>query len=71
YAADRLSAGMRILSVSLVALGALASAVLITNVHAFEGTPAGFRIVNGQIVDVDPWAGFFNPSFAVSAIHVG
>jgi len=71
YAADRLSAGMRILSVSLVALGALASAVLITNVHAFEGTPAGFRIENGQIVDVDPWAGFFNPSFAVSAVHVG
>ncbi|GED12541.1 cytochrome D ubiquinol oxidase subunit I [Aneurinibacillus migulanus] len=71
YAADRLSPGMRILSVSLIALGALASAVLITNVHAFEGTPAGFRIENGQVVDVDPWAGFFNPSFVVSAVHVG
>jgi cytochrome d ubiquinol oxidase subunit I len=70
YAADRLSLRMRILSVSLVALGAAASAILITNVHAFEGTPAGFRIENGEVVDVDPWAGFFNPSFFVSAGHV-
>ncbi|MDA6131071.1 cytochrome ubiquinol oxidase subunit I, partial [Escherichia coli] len=43
---------------------------LITNVHAFEGTPQGFRIVDGEIVDVDPWAAFFNPSFIVTAGHV-
>jgi cytochrome bd ubiquinol oxidase subunit I len=70
YAADRISRGMRILSVMMVAFGAAASAILITNVHAFEGTPTGFRIVNGQIVDVDPWAAFFNPSFFVTAGHV-
>ncbi|WP_027410470.1 cytochrome ubiquinol oxidase subunit I [Anoxybacteroides tepidamans] len=70
YAADRISPAMRILSVTLVALGASASAILITNVHAFEGTPAGFRIENGEIVDVDPWAAFFNPSFFVTAGHV-
>ncbi|TYS69172.1 cytochrome ubiquinol oxidase subunit I [Sutcliffiella horikoshii] len=70
YAADRISPWMRILSVTLVTIGAAASAVLITNVHAFEGTPAGFRIENGQIVDVDPWAAFFNPSFVVTAAHV-
>jgi cytochrome d ubiquinol oxidase subunit I len=70
YAADRISPWMRILSVTLVTIGAAASAVLITNVHAFEGTPAGFRIENGQIVDVDPWAAFFNPSFIVTAAHV-
>lgn len=70
YAYDRISPKMRILSVSLVALGAVASAILITNVHAFEGTPAGFSIENGQIVDVDPWKAFFNPSFFVTAGHV-
>ncbi|MDX5475290.1 MAG: cytochrome ubiquinol oxidase subunit I [Bacillaceae bacterium] len=70
YAADRISPWMRILSVTLVTVGAAASAILITNVHAFEGTPAGFRIENGQIVDVDPWAAFFNPSFVVTAGHV-
>ncbi|PFE02778.1 cytochrome ubiquinol oxidase subunit I [Priestia megaterium] len=70
YAADRISRKMRIISLILVAIGALASAVLITNVHAFEGTPAGFRILNGDIVSVDPWAAFFNPSFFVTSGHV-
>ncbi|WP_456273578.1 cytochrome ubiquinol oxidase subunit I [Bacillus sp. AK031] len=70
YAANRIAPWMRILSLSLVVLGGLASAVLITNVHAFEGTPAGFRMVNGEIVDVDPWKAFFNPSFFVTAGHV-
>jgi cytochrome d ubiquinol oxidase subunit I len=70
YAADRISSFMRILSVTMVAIGGAASAILITNVHAFEGTPTGFRIKNGEIVDVDPWAAFFNPSFFVTAGHV-
>ncbi|MDR4886800.1 cytochrome ubiquinol oxidase subunit I [Fredinandcohnia sp. QZ13] len=70
YAAERIAPWMRIVSLTLVALGALASAVLITNVHAFQGTPAGFRYENGQFVDIDPWAAFFNPSFFVTALHV-
>ncbi|WP_059171487.1 cytochrome ubiquinol oxidase subunit I [Bacillus sp. FJAT-27445] len=70
YAAERIKPWMRIASLILVALGGLASAVLITNVHAFQGTPAGFDIVNGKIVNVDPWKAFFNPSFFVTATHV-
>lgn len=70
YAAERIAPWLRVLSLTLVALGALASAVLITNVHAFQGTPRGFRYENGQIVDIDPWAAFFNPGFAVTALHV-
>ncbi|MBY0083656.1 cytochrome ubiquinol oxidase subunit I [Brevibacillus brevis] len=70
YAAHRLSRNMRLLSLFMVLLGATASAILITNVHAFEGTPTGFRMVDGQIVDVDPWKAFFNPSFFVTAGHV-
>lgn len=70
YAADRISPFMRILSLIFVAIGAVASAILITNVHAFEGTPAGFRIENGEIVDVNPWRAFFNPSFITTAGHV-
>lgn len=70
YAASRIAPWMRIVSLVLVAIGGLASAVLITNVHAFEGTPAGFEIINGQITNVDPWKAFFNPSFFVTAGHV-
>jgi cytochrome d ubiquinol oxidase subunit I len=70
YAADRLTPFMRIISVFLILAGATASAVLITNVHAFEGTPAGFQMVNGEVVNVDPWKAFFNPGFVVTALHV-
>jgi cytochrome bd ubiquinol oxidase subunit I len=70
YAAERIPPWARIVSLALVALGGLASAVLITNVHAFQSTPAGFRVEDGRIVDVDPWAAFFNPGFFVTAGHV-
>ncbi|KAA6448490.1 cytochrome ubiquinol oxidase subunit I [Bacillus swezeyi] len=70
YAADRLTPLMRITAVIFIVIGAAASAILITNVHAFQGTPEGFNIVNGEITDVQPWTAFFNKSFAVTAGHV-
>ncbi|WP_227937988.1 cytochrome ubiquinol oxidase subunit I [Alkalihalobacillus deserti] len=70
YAADRLSPTMRIISVFFVALGATASAVLITDAHAWMNTPRGFDIVDGQIINVQPLAAVFNPSFFVTSLHV-
>ena len=70
YGADRISAKLRILSLSLVSLGALLSAVLITNVHAWQESPTGFEFVGGNFLNVDPWAAFFNPLFGVTAFHV-
>ncbi|WP_332631002.1 cytochrome ubiquinol oxidase subunit I [Halalkalibacter flavus] len=70
YAADRLSPTMRIVSVFFVALGATASAVLITNAHAWMNTPRGFDLVNGQVTNVNPLAAVNNPSFYVTSLHV-
>ncbi|WP_445489325.1 cytochrome ubiquinol oxidase subunit I [Niallia sp. 03133] len=70
YAAERISPWARISSLILVAIGALASAILITNVHSFEGTPRGFQMNGEVITNVDPWKAFFNPTFFVSAGHV-
>ncbi|WP_282154973.1 cytochrome ubiquinol oxidase subunit I [Cytobacillus gottheilii] len=70
YAASRLSSTMRIISVFFVALGATASAVLITNVQSWMNTPTGFSIVNGDITDVRPWEAVLNPAFGYTAIHV-
>ncbi|MBM7096804.1 cytochrome ubiquinol oxidase subunit I [Bacillus sp. H-16] len=70
YAADRLSNSMRIVSVALVALGATASAVLITDAHAWMNTPRGFDVVNGEIMNVRPWEAVFNPSVYVTVLHV-
>ncbi|WP_078427762.1 cytochrome ubiquinol oxidase subunit I [Alkalihalobacterium alkalinitrilicum] len=70
YAADRLSSTMRIISVFFVALGATASAVLITNVQAWMNTPTGFEVVGGEIVNVRPWDAVMNPAFGYTAVHV-
>ena len=70
YAADRLSPVMRIISVFFVALGATASAVLITDAHAWMNTPRGFEVADGQITNVQPLAAVFNPSFFVTSLHV-
>ncbi|UOQ44492.1 cytochrome ubiquinol oxidase subunit I [Halobacillus salinarum] len=71
YAADRLPPSLRILSIFFVALGATASAIMITDVHAWMNTPAGFDLTeSGEVTNVDPWAAFFNPSFGITAMHV-
>jgi cytochrome d ubiquinol oxidase subunit I len=70
YAADRLSRKLRIFSVIMVSLGSAASAVLITNVHAWMNTPTGFRYSSGKVTDIHPLQAVFNPSFGVTAIHV-
>ncbi|KIL36623.1 cytochrome D ubiquinol oxidase subunit I [Cohnella kolymensis] len=70
YGADRLSPNMRLLSVAFVWLGGTASAVLITDAHAWMNTPRGFDRIDGKIMNVDPWAAVFNPSIKVTAIHV-
>ncbi|WP_088103193.1 cytochrome ubiquinol oxidase subunit I [Halalkalibacter urbisdiaboli] len=70
YAADRLSSTMRIISVFFVALGATASAVLITDAHAWMNTPRGFDYINGQVSNVRPLEAVFNPSVFVTSLHV-
>lgn len=70
YAADRLSPAMRIVSVFFVALGASASAILITDAHAWMNTPRGFDLVDGKVTNVDPIAAILSPSFFTTATHV-
>ncbi|MEC2072374.1 cytochrome ubiquinol oxidase subunit I [Alkalihalophilus marmarensis] len=70
YAADRLSPTMRIITVFFVALGATASAVLITDAHAWMNTPRGFDYVDGVVSNVRPLEAVFNPSIYVTAMHV-
>lgn len=54
YATDRLGPVTRLIAVFFVAFGASASAILITNAHAWMNTPRGFDLVDGQVVNVDP-----------------
>jgi cytochrome d ubiquinol oxidase subunit I len=70
YAGDRIGPRARVLSASLVALGAAASALLITDVNAFMNTPTGYRLQAGRLVDVDPWRAMRNPAMPTELSHV-
>ena len=70
YAADRIPQRWRIISVLFVAIGAAASALLITDANAFMNAPQGFRLVGGKAVDVHPWQAVFNPALPTSDLHV-
>lgn len=71
YAADRLRPLTRVFSVFLVALGATASAILITSANTWMNTPAGFQMrPDGSVYNVDPWKAFFNPTFWSTSYHV-
>ena len=52
-----------------VAVAAAFSGFLITTVNAFMNSPAGFDIVGGQIVNIDPVAAMFNPAVPIETSH--
>lgn len=65
---------IHMLLMCFVALGAAASAALITILNAYMNTPVGFNISaflsNGTVTGINPLAVFFSPSAGVEVIHV-
>ncbi len=53
-----------------VVIGSSASAFFITTVNSFMNTPQGFRLENGEIVDIQPLAAMFNPATPTKVSHV-
>ncbi|WP_156288988.1 cytochrome ubiquinol oxidase subunit I [Oceanobacillus salinisoli] len=53
-----------------VAIGGGMSAFFITIVNSFMNSPAGFDMVNGQLVNADPIAAMFNPAMVTKVFHV-
>lgn len=54
----------------LVAVSGLMSAIFVVFANAWMNTPAGFRLVDGKPVDIDPIAAMFNPSSLPEALHM-
>ncbi|MFJ7669257.1 cytochrome ubiquinol oxidase subunit I [Lysinibacillus sp. NPDC097195] len=53
-----------------VAVGASMSAVFITMVNSFMNAPQGFDIVDGQLVNIQPFLAMFNPAMPTKVAHV-
>lgn len=67
----RVGPGLHFFSTVMVALGTLISATWILASNSWMQTPAGYEIVNGQVIPVDWLAVIFNPSFPYRLMHMG
>jgi cytochrome d ubiquinol oxidase subunit I len=54
----------------LVALSGILSGVFVVTANAWMNTPAGFKIVDGKISDIDPIAAMLNPAASHEVVHM-
>lgn len=54
----------------VVGVSGLASGILVVAANAWMNSPAGFDIVNGAYVNVDPMAAMFNKAWFTQALHM-
>jgi cytochrome d ubiquinol oxidase subunit I len=70
YGWDRVSPRAHLAAGAIVALSGAASAVFVVIANAWMNTPAGFRLVDGKPVDIDPIAAMMNPAALGQTIHM-
>jgi cytochrome d ubiquinol oxidase subunit I len=51
-------------------IAGFSGAFLVVSVNAWMNAPAGFEIVDGQVIDVDPLAAIFNSAAGVQFVHM-
>jgi cytochrome d ubiquinol oxidase subunit I len=54
----------------MVALGGAFSGIFVVTANAWMNTPAGFRVVEGQVTDIDPVAAMMNPAAGAQVLHM-
>jgi cytochrome d ubiquinol oxidase subunit I len=70
YGWDRISARAHLLAGLVVAISGALSGIFVVIANAWMNAPAGFRLVGGQPVDVDPVAAMRNPAAFSQTIHM-
>ncbi|MDQ1617824.1 MAG: cytochrome bd ubiquinol oxidase subunit, partial [Actinomycetota bacterium] len=60
YAADKLSPRQHLLSGLPILAAGVSSAFFVVSANAWMNQPSGFDLVNGRVVNIDPWAAMFN-----------
>jgi cytochrome bd ubiquinol oxidase subunit I len=70
YGWERVSPRAHLSAGAIVALSGAASAVFVVIANSWMNTPAGFRLVDGKPVDIDPIAAMMNPAAPGQTIHM-
>ena len=53
-----------------VAVSGAASGIFVLTANSWMNHPAGFRLVGGRVLDVNPWAAMFHPGWAIECVHM-
>lgn len=67
---DRLSPRAHMLSAVPIMISGAAGAFFVVAANGWMNTPEGFTLVDGKLVDPDPWDAMFNPSTAAQTVHM-
>jgi cytochrome d ubiquinol oxidase subunit I len=70
YGWDRIGRRAHLLSGVIVALSGVLSGIFVVMANAWMNTPTGFTIVDGQAVDVRPFAAMANPAAFSQTLHM-
>jgi cytochrome d ubiquinol oxidase subunit I len=70
YAWDKVSRGAHLFSGIVVALSGVLSGIFVVCANAWMNTPAGFRVVNGNVVDVRPFVAMANAAAFQQTLHM-
>lgn len=70
YSWDRLPARVHWLTCWPIAVSGLLSAVFVVTGNAWMNSPAGFRIEDGELIDVDPIVAMTNPASGAQVTHM-
>ena len=70
YGWDRLPARVHWLTGWPIAVSGFLSAFFVVTANAWMNSPAGFRMVDGKVVDIDPWAAMFNLASGAQVTHM-
>lgn len=70
YGWGRLRPSAHIFTGVMVSLAGVLSAAFVVTANAWMNTPAGYRLVDGRIVSIDPVAAMFNPAAGAEVLHM-
>lgn len=70
YGWGRLPGRTHVLMLVPIALAGVVGTFCVLAVNAWMNSPSGFRIVDGEVTDVDPWAAMFNDAVWVQFLHM-
>lgn len=54
----------------IIGISGVLSGILVVSANAWMNSPAGFEVVNGEFVNIDPVAAFFNAAWLSQALHM-